>query len=256
GNSERASQNRSLRKTTLRLNATRAAERARSRDGQTLRRPRGGTCGRVGRTGRGYPRPVIVGRDAEVAEVAAALTRAGLVVWAGGPGAGKSTVAGAALAVAGRAVLAGGGLATLRQVPGLALSRAVRVRLPTDDPALAAEAVRARLGPAVLLLDDVHWADRLTLEVLPELARRCRVLTTLRTPAPLSTAALDRLRRAATCWLDLGPLAADAAAALARAVWAERGIEADEAALPRPLNPAARTPPPTPPPPPLRPTHP
>jgi DNA-binding CsgD family transcriptional regulator len=185
---------------------------------------------------------VILGRNAEVCEVTAALAEPGLVVLAGGPGSGKSAVAWAALRASGRQALAGGGLATLRRVPGVALSRAVRCRLPADDPALAAEAVRARLGSGVLLLDDVHWADRLTLDVLPELARRCRVVATLRTPSPLTVPALDQLRRAATCWLDLGPLATDAAAELARRVWAERGTAPDEAGLPALLDRAGGNP--------------
>src|SRR5262249_57578528 len=125
-------------------------------------------------------------------EVPGALAGPGLVVLAGGPGSGKSAVARAAVRACERRVLAGGGLATLRHVPGVALSRAVRCPLPVDDPALAAEAVRARLGSAVLLLDDVHWADRLTLDVLPELARHCPAVPTLRTPPPPTTPALDR----------------------------------------------------------------
>jgi DNA-binding CsgD family transcriptional regulator len=167
---------------------------------------------------------VFLGREAELAEVAAALSEPGLVVLAGGPGMGKSALARAAVQRSGRAPVAvGGGLATLRQVPGLPLSQAIRARLPTDDPALAAEAVRARVGAGVLLLDDVHWADRFTLDLLPELARTCRIVATLRTPSPLSTAAAQRLNRAALRWLDLGPLAAEPSAELARAVWAGRG---------------------------------
>jgi DNA-binding CsgD family transcriptional regulator len=169
--------------------------------------------------------PVFVGRDAELAEVAAALADPGLVVLAGGPGIGKSALARAAVQRAGRAPVAvGGGLATLRQVPGLPLSQAIRARLPTDDPSLAAEAVRARVAAGVLLVDDVHWADRFTLDLLPELGRTCRVLVTLRTPSPLSVGAVQQLHRAAARWLDLGPLSGEAAAALARSVFAGRGV--------------------------------
>lgn len=167
---------------------------------------------------------MFVGREAELAEVAAALADPGLIVLAGGPGTGKSALARAAVQRSGRTPVAvGGGLATLRQIPGLPLSQAIRARLPADDPSLAAEAIRARVGTGVLLIDDVHWADRFTLELLPELARTCRIVATLRTPSPLSTAAVQRLHRAAARWLDLGPLAADPSAELARTVWAGRG---------------------------------
>jgi DNA-binding CsgD family transcriptional regulator len=169
---------------------------------------------------------VFVGRETELAEVAGALAEPGLIVLAGGPGTGKSALARAAVQRSALAPVAvGGGLATLRQVPGLPLSQAIRARVPVDDPSLAAEAVRARVGAGVLLLDDVHWADRFTLELLPELARVCRVLVTVRTPSPLSTAAAQRLNRAATLWLELGPLATGPAQELARAVWAGRGTQ-------------------------------
>jgi DNA-binding CsgD family transcriptional regulator len=175
---------------------------------------------------------VFVGRDAELAEVAAMLADPGLVVLAGGPGTGKSALARAAVQRTGRAPVAvGGGLATLRQVPGLPLSQAIRARLPTDDPALAAEAVRARIGAGVLLVDDVHWADRFTLELLPELARTCRIVVTLRTPSSLSPAAVQRLSRAAARWLDLGPLDSAAAQELARASFAGQPSAAELASV-------------------------
>jgi DNA-binding CsgD family transcriptional regulator len=143
-----------------------------------------------------------------------ALADPGLVVLAGGPGVGRST----ALRRLGEAfrgpVFAGGGLAMLRAVPGFALARAVKVRLPAQDKALLAEAVRSRVRGGLLLLDDVQWADPATLGALPDIAAHCRIAVTLRTPHQIDVAAL---RRAATAWLTVPPLGtADATALVAR----------------------------------------
>ena len=137
--------------------------------------------------------------------------RPGLVVLRGGPGAGRST----ALRALGEAfrgpVHLGGGLATLRAVPGFALSRAVRARLPVHDRALLAEAVRARVGAGLLVLDDLQWADPATLDALPDVAAHCRVAAALRTPHALTLPELP-----GATWLDLPRLDGDAAAELAR----------------------------------------
>ncbi|HEX3816573.1 MAG TPA: LuxR C-terminal-related transcriptional regulator [Mycobacteriales bacterium] len=159
---------------------------------------------------------MIVGRDADVAAVAAALTEPGLTVVAGGPGVGRSTVAYAAARRFGRPVHAGGGLITLRHVPYLPLSRAIRAPLPPDDRSLAVEAVRARAGGGLLLLDDLQWADHATLDLLEELAGYLPVLAAIRTPAPLTGPAFDRLRAASGLWLTLAPLDERDATAAAR----------------------------------------
>jgi DNA-binding CsgD family transcriptional regulator len=146
-----------------------------------------------------------------LAEAMAALAEPGLVVVTGGPGVGRST----ALRRLGESfrgpVFAGGGLAMLRAVPGFALARAVRVRLPTQDRALLAEAVRSRVRGGLLLLDDLQWADRLTLDALPAIAGHCRIAVTLRTPHQID---VDELRRVAAAWLTVPPLSGSAATAL------------------------------------------
>ncbi len=159
--------------------------------------------------------PSADGRDV-VDTATALLTRPGLVVVAGPPGCGRSTVL-ARLGAAFRGpVFAGGGLAMLRTVPAVALARAVRVRLPGHDTALLAEAVRSRVRGGLLLLDDLHHADPATLAALPGIAAHCRVAVALRTPHRLPDE--PALRRAATGWLIVPPLSADDAAALARRV--------------------------------------
>lgn len=154
--------------------------------------------------------------DPLVARVALRLAQPGLVMITGAPGAGRSSaLRGIADSFRGP-VFAGGGLAILRTVPGLALSRAVRARLPVEDQPLTAEAVRSRVRGGLLLLDDVQWADPLTLAVLPELAGHCRVVAALRTPHRLPEAAVRALRDAAADWLAVPALPADRATELAR----------------------------------------
>ncbi|GLH99150.1 LuxR C-terminal-related transcriptional regulator [Phytohabitans aurantiacus] len=153
-----------------------------------------------------------------IAEATGLLAAPALVVVAGGPGAGRSTV----LRQLGEAfrgpVFTGGGLAMLSTVPAFALARAVRVRLPAGDTALLAEAVRSRVRGGLLVLDDVQWADPATLAALPAIAAHCRVVVALRTPHRLPPDVVARLRDAAGGWLTVPPLPADAAAALATRV--------------------------------------
>ncbi|MEV1290273.1 hypothetical protein AB0J06_24655, partial [Micromonospora sp. NPDC049679] len=96
---------------------------------------------------------------AVVTDATARLSAPGLVVITGGPGCGRSTLLRRLGAAFHGPVFTGGALATLRGMPAFALTTALRVRLPTEDPALLAEAVRARVRDGLLLLDDLQWAD-------------------------------------------------------------------------------------------------
>ncbi|HEU4422349.1 MAG TPA: LuxR C-terminal-related transcriptional regulator [Pilimelia sp.] len=154
-----------------------------------------------------------------VAERATALLGApGLVMIAGGPGAGRSTVLRRLREAFRGPTFDGGGLAMLQAVPAFALTRALRVRLPAQDPALLAEAVRSRVRGGLLLLDDLQWADPATLAALPRLAPHCRVVAALRTPHRLPEPAMAALRAAAAGWLTIPPLDPAAAAGLARSM--------------------------------------
>ena len=99
----------------------------------------------------------------------------------------------------------------LRGVPAFALARAVRVRLPGQDRALLAEAVRSRVRGGLLLLDDLQWVDPVTLGALPAIAVHCRIAVTLRTPHQLD---VEELRRVAAAWLTVPPMTAAASSAL------------------------------------------
>ncbi|MFG1924840.1 LuxR C-terminal-related transcriptional regulator [Cryptosporangium sp. NPDC048952] len=153
-------------------------------------------------------------RDGLVAQ----LRRPGLVVLAGGPGVGRTTALRSVAEAFRGPVFTGGGLATLRHLPGMALARAVRARLPERDVPLAAEAVRARVGDGLLVVDDVHHADPLSLAVLPLLADVSRVLVAIRTPGGLPAETEAALRAAAGQWTVLSGLDPGAARALVRQV--------------------------------------
>ncbi|MQA25306.1 MAG: LuxR family transcriptional regulator [Micromonosporaceae bacterium] len=151
-----------------------------------------------------------------VFDIAAKLGEPGLAVLTGVPGAGLTTVLRRVASAFRGPVFTGGGLAILRTTAGLALTRAVRVRLPVQDQALTVEAVRSRVRGGLLLVDDLQWADPLTLAALPLLAEHCRIVVALRTPHPLPAEAEQRLRHAAKAWLPVPPLDDDSAAALVR----------------------------------------
>jgi DNA-binding CsgD family transcriptional regulator len=155
--------------------------------------------------------------DQVVAEASALLARPGLVVLHGGPGCGRSTALRRLGAAFRGPVFAGGGLASLQTMPAFALTRAVRARLPVEDPALLAEAVRSRVRGGLLLLDDLQWADPATVAALTALLPHCRVAVALRTPNRLPAAAVDALRAGAAGWLAVPPLDRAAATALAAA---------------------------------------
>jgi len=151
-----------------------------------------------------------------LAAAGAYLAQPALVVITGPPGVGRSTLLRRLGAAFRGPVFSGGGLAMLRGMPGLPLARAVRARLPVHDPALLAEAVKSRVRQGLLLLDDLQWADPLTVAALPEIAAHCRIAVTLRTPHRLPGDAEVRLRTVAAAWLPVPPLPPPAAAALVR----------------------------------------
>ncbi|MEV0397975.1 LuxR C-terminal-related transcriptional regulator [Polymorphospora rubra] len=164
-----------------------------------------------GQAATGRPRTV-------VDEATALLTAPGLVVVTGGPGSGRSTVLSGLGAAFRGPVFAGGGLAMLSGVPAFALTRAVKVRLPAQDPALLAEAVRSRVRAGLLLLDDLQWADPATVAALVPLAAHCRIVVALRTPHRLPAEAVAALRTVAAGWLSMPALDPDAATELVRRV--------------------------------------
>ncbi|MFY1631882.1 helix-turn-helix transcriptional regulator [Solwaraspora sp. WMMB335] len=176
-----------------------------------MRHPAGG--GHAARTDR---HTTGAGPADPVATATARLARPGLVVLTGPAGCGRSTALRRVAAAFTGPVHPGGGLAALTHLPGFPLSHALRVRLPTHDTALLAEAVRSRVRHGLLVLDDLQWADPATVAALPAVARHCRVVVALRTPHPLPEPAVAALRGADGCWLAVPPLDEATASELVR----------------------------------------
>ena len=115
-----------------------------------------------------------------------------------------------------RTLREGGAFATLRETPYLALGRAVGTSL-AGDPASVAARVEALVGPDVLFVDDVQWADGQTMAVLELLVGRILVLTAIRSLDPGAEVAANRLAAAGTTSQELAPLPGTAARTLVRA---------------------------------------
>ncbi|MCE7010778.1 AAA family ATPase [Kibdelosporangium philippinense] len=181
----------------------------------------------------------LIGRTAELTALLESILAGGLTLLTGAPGIGKSRLAEEALAECGLNTLVGrahplhAGLAYAPIVEALrpAVQRATDFAALTDlgklfgDPQLPVapaldnpEAERARMfggvaelirqvGPAVLFVDDVHWADRGTVALLQHVSRHCPVLVTSRT---------DESSIQADAIVELGPLPDVSVAELAR----------------------------------------
>ena len=174
------------------------------------------------------PRPLIVGRDEELALVAARLRdreHGAIVVVTGEAGAGKTTLVRAAVHDA-RAAGAAVGVGAVDDDAPLSAWRDALSELGLDPMVLvderrsravrAALASRARDGGALLVLEDAHGADATSLGVLQGLARLdlpagLVVVVTARdvdaTAHPdWSATAADVARTASTTVVPLGPL--------------------------------------------------
>jgi DNA-binding NarL/FixJ family response regulator len=159
---------------------------------------------------------VLVGRDKEVGAVLDLVARRASCVLAGEAGIGKTAVLHAVRAELGDHAALGGAVQPLRWMPYLALQRACGFALGGSRAGVVEAAVQS-LDGRVLLLDDLHWADPDTLEVLPELAHEVPIVGAVRTDDPDGTRALAVVRAIGSC-IDLAPLADDAAHELARQI--------------------------------------
>ena len=117
--------------------------------------------------------------------MAAQLDAGGAVAVVGPAGIGKTTLARRVLA--GRRHVIGGGLALLAERRYFALERALR-RPVAGEPEAVAEQVLDELDGRVLFVDDVHWIDEATAEVVALLVGHAPILATSRNaglgPAP------------------------------------------------------------------------
>lgn len=156
---------------------------------------------------------VMIGRDTELAALAAAIDADRSTVVVGEAGIGKTAIVRVAAAGSRRALREGGAFATLREIPYFALSRAVGQPLAGDAAAVAAT-VESLVGPDLLFVDDLQWADGQTLAAVALLVGRILVLAAVRALDSGAASAMAQLGAAGAAVQQLAPLPDDAARAL------------------------------------------
>jgi DNA-binding CsgD family transcriptional regulator len=168
----------------------------------------------------------VVGRDVEFTELAALLADDRPAVVVGEAGIGKTALLRAVAAASGRRVAEGGALSTLTWLQYLPLERALGTSMGGGDPTAVAGSVERRTGSGVLLLDDLHWADAATVEVVTLLAGRVGLLAGVRRGDGAASTVLDRFRAAGFTEVPLAPLGAEDAAAVVRSLRPDLGTAA------------------------------
>jgi DNA-binding CsgD family transcriptional regulator len=147
----------------------------------------------------------IIGREAALAAVQQALDEGQAVALVGPAGIGKTALAKAAIASRGSSACAGAAVDYLQSRPFLPLVRIVGRPLRRGDGAAVAAEVRAVVGDAVLLLDDLQWSDADTIEALPMLAASGPLILTVRPGGDTARRAIKQIDTAGTV-IDLRAL--------------------------------------------------
>jgi DNA-binding CsgD family transcriptional regulator/tetratricopeptide (TPR) repeat protein len=161
--------------------------------------------------------PVLIGRDAVLAQATQAVRGGGGLGVTGEAGAGKTALLSAALAASGRRVLSGQCFRSLAWTAGLALQQALGRLLPVGDPAWTAQWVVQSTGSSVLCLDDLQWADPMTLAVVALLPAAMSFVATVRLGDPGTEAALAAVHAAGATVLEVPALSRQHAIELALA---------------------------------------
>lgn len=157
---------------------------------------------------------MLVGRSQELATLAANLVEPQATLVVGEAGVGKTTLMRAAAEATGRTRLEGGALATLTWMECLTLRRALGRPVAPGDATTVAADVQDEVGGAVLLLDDLQWADPTTIDVVALLVGQVRLLAGVRLGDPAAGPVCDRLLGSGFAGLELAPLPPTDASAL------------------------------------------
>ena len=173
--------------------------------------------------GRRYPqgralRQPLVGRDADVATAVEDLRHDRALLVVGYGGIGKSALLDTVVGADGRPTRSAAALASMGWREYWPLSAALGGMSLTGDVEAVAAIVEAEVGPDVLVVDDLHLADRSTIEVLAALAGRVALAGACRPDEGNGPAAVERLREAGLDVLVLTPLDSSSAAVLTRSL--------------------------------------
>lgn len=161
------------------------------------------------------PATELLGHSAELAALVATLHDDRPVVVIGEAGIGKTSLVRAAIARCARKGHEGGAFATLSWKAYLPLSRALGHPVSGDVTSVARE-VEAHVGPDVLFLDDLQWADSDTVAVAEALAGRIGLVLAIREGDPGTAGALERVAAMGAGVLQLTGLGPEDAAEVVR----------------------------------------